>query len=258
MLDANPSHQEDEPMLVRDVMSTAVVSATPAMPLLDLAALLAEREISGVPVVDETGAVIGVVSEGDLLMKQLGAAQPERGLFHSVFRPLLSGDELRRRAATSVREAMTSPAITIEANRPVRDAATLMVERNVNRLPVIEDGQLVGMLTRADLVHAYLQRDDDVLRTVRRRVLRDAMWLEPDAYDVKVRDGAVTIAGTVDRRSTASIIGKLIGVVDGVVRVDNKLAWEWDDTSVAPAADGEREPGAASLTARDRPRSQHR
>lgn len=245
-------------MQVRDVMSSAVLSADAAMRLQDLAALLAEHQISGVPVVDETGAVIGVVSEGDLLMKQLGGARRDRGLFHSVFRPLLSGDELRRRAATSVREAMTSPAITIEADRPIHEAAAIMVERSINRLPVIEDGHLVGILTRADLVHAYLQRDEDVLRAVRRRVLGDAMWLEPDDYNVEVSDGVVTIAGTVDRRTTATIIGKLIGVVDGVERVDNQLDWEWDDTNIAPPAETEREPGAASLTARERPQRIHR
>jgi CBS domain-containing protein len=245
-------------MHVRDVMSTSVVTAAPAMHLQELAALLADRAISGVPVVDESGAVIGVVSEADLLMKQLGGARRGRGLLDWVFGPAVSGDELRRRAATSVRDAMSSPAITIEADRPIHEAATTMVERSINRLPVVEDGRLVGIVTRADLVHAYLQRDDDVMRTVQDRVLREAMWLDPDEFDVTVSDGVVTILGTVDRRTTATIIGKLIGVVDGVERVENQIAWNWDDTDIEPPADTEREPGAASVMARERPAAIHR
>ena len=151
---------------------------------------------------------------------------------------------------------MSAPPVTIDDDRAVREAAALMIDRAINRLPVMSAGRLVGIVTRADLVRAYLRRDDETLRTIREEVLRDTMWIDPDDLQVEVKDGHVRIAGTVDRRSTATILEKLIGLVDGVDRAHNDLRWRFDDTKLAPPA-GDPEPGAASLIARERPRSLH-
>ena len=246
-------------MKVRDVMTSEVVSVAPATRLKDLARLLSERRISGVPVVDE-GTLIGVVSEADLLAKQVGRPLSRRTPLDWIFGEQPSPWERRRRAATTVAEAMTAPAITVDVDRPLREAAALMVDRGVNRLPVLEAGRLVGIVTRADLVRAYLKRDEEILRTVRDAVIAHTMWLDPDALRIKVREGMVRIAGTVDRRSTATILEKLIRLVEGVDDVANYLTWEFDDSELEPAEPAEpaeHEPGAASLTARERPRALH-
>ena len=243
-------------MKVRDVMISEVVSAPPHMRLKDLARLLVEHRISGVPVVDH-GTVIGVVSEADLVAKQVGRPLSQRTPLDWIFGERPSPWERRTRDATTVAQAMTAPAITVDADRSLREAAALMVDRSVNRLPVLESGRLVGIVSRADLVSAYLRRDEDILRTVRDDVIRHTMWLDPDELRVEVREGMVRIAGTVDRRSTATILEKLIGLVEGVDGVANYLTWEFDDSALEPAGRDEPEPGAASLTARERPRALH-
>jgi predicted transcriptional regulator len=153
---------------------------------------------------------------------------------------------------------MTSPAVTINEDRPLREAAALMVDLGINRLPVVADGRLVGMLSRADMVRAYLRLDDEIEHAVREEVLRQTMWLDPGSFDIDVREGIVRISGKVDRRSTARIIEKLVGLVDGVSAVEASLKWEFDDTDVRASVETEPEPGAASVTARKRPPSLHR
>ena len=244
-------------MKVRDVMTTDVASVAPAMRLKDLARLLLERRISGAPVVDEDGRVVGVVSETDLLAKEVGRPLSRRTPLDWIFGEVPSTSEQRRRDATTVEQAMSTPATTIGADRPLREAATIMVDRAVNRLPVVDQGRLVGIITRADLVRAYLRRDDELLGTIRDEVIRGAMWLDPNDLRVEVHDGLVTIAGSVDRRSTATILEKLILLVDGVDGVANYLTSEYDDSAPVPREHHEEEPGAVSLMARARPRAMH-
>ncbi|MGZ8480823.1 MAG: CBS domain-containing protein [Candidatus Limnocylindria bacterium] len=243
-------------MKVRTVMSGDVVSVPPAMRLKELAMLLSERRISGVPVVDE-GTLVGVVSEADILAKQVGRPLSRRTPLDWIFGEPPGRGELRRRAATTVAQAMTTPAVTVEADRSVPEAAALMVDRDVNRLPVMDAGRLVGIVTRGDLVRAYLRRDDEILRTIREDVISHTMWLDPDQLRVEVREGTVRVTGTVDRRSTATILEKLIRLVEGVNDVANYLTWEFDDSSLEPAERDDPEPGAASLAARERPRALH-
>lgn len=243
-------------MEVRDVMTRDVISVPPSLPLKDVARLLSEHRISGVPVVDTAGEIIGVVSEGDILMKQRGRPVSRRGPLDCLFGERLDRAGLRRRAAHTASQAMSSPAISIGADRSLREAAALMVDRAINRLPVMSDGRLVGIVTRADLVRAYLRQDDETLQVIRDQVIRHTMWLDPDDIRIEVRDGHVRLAGTVDRRSTATILEKLIGLVDGVDHIENFLTWEFDDRAL-PAGEAEPEPGASSLTARERPRPLH-
>lgn len=245
-------------MKVSDVMTRGAISVPPETPLRDLARLLSEERISGVPVVDADGRCLGVVSEADVLVKQLSRPLSRRLPLEWLLGESHDPDELRRRAATTAAQAMTSPAVTIDQDRPLREAAALMVDRGINRLPVVADGRLVGMLSRADMVRAYLRLDDEIEHAVREEVLRQTMWLDPGSFDIDAREGIVGISGKVDRRSTARIIEKLIGLVDGVSAVEASLKWEFDDTEIRASDETEPEPGAASVTARKRPPSLHR
>lgn len=241
-------------MKVRDVMTRQIVTARPEMTLRDLALLLAEHRISGMPVVDASGTILGIVSEADILAKERGPAPSHGRGLSWVFGERAAPDELRHHAATTVGQAMTTPAICIDHERPLREAAALMLDRNVNRLPVMENGLLVGIVTRADLVRAYVRRDDEAREAIRDQVLRKTMWLDPDDMRIEVHEGIARLAGTVDRRSTAAIIERLVRLVDGVDQVESELGWELDDTEIAAGAEVEHEPGAASLATRERPR----
>ncbi|MFI8521202.1 CBS domain-containing protein [Streptomyces sp. NPDC085481] len=188
---------------VGGLMTADVVSAVPATPFKEVAKLLAERDISGVPVVDEDDHVVGVVSESDLLARH----EP------------------------TVRDLMTTPAVTVHAEETVADAARLMVRRGVERLPVVdEEERLVGIVTRRDLLCVYLRPDSEIRRRIREDVLTDVMGLPGDAVDVHVLDGVVTLGGRVRRRSQALSLVGLAERVDGVVAVVDQLSFREDDT----------------------------
>ena len=215
-------------MKVADVMSLDVVSVAPDAPIKEVARLLVERRISGVPVVTETGELVGVVSETDLVRKSDGVArrgeEPANWLFGTDER-----EALRREGRTAA-EVMSRPAITVEAGRPVADAARLMVKRSVNRLPVVDDGRLVGIVSRADLVRTFARPDAELAEEIRTDVLRKTLWIDPASVEVTVEGGEVTLAGTVETKTSAQLVPAFVASVPGVVAVDaSRLGWRNDD-----------------------------
>ena len=218
---------------VRDVMTTQVLSVTSGTPLKEVARLLVDRRVSGMPVVDDDGHVVGVVSETDFLMKEQGAdAVPHRSLAHIRGESRETRAQIDKLDARTAAEVMTAPAITIAPERRISDAAAIMVARGVNRLPVLEDGRLVGMVTRADLVRAYLRSDDELRQTIRDDVVVRVVGLDPDAFRIRVVDGIVSISGSVDRRLIAETLESLVRMVPGVVAVQSDLTWSVDDRSL--------------------------
>ncbi|HSM38425.1 MAG TPA: CBS domain-containing protein [Candidatus Limnocylindrales bacterium] len=242
-------------MKVRDVMTDKVISVHPETPLKEVARSLAEHGISGVPVVDDDNRVLGVVSEADFLLKEQDQPQPGRSLLFSWVFDREEGQRVEAKLhATTAGACMSRPAITVETDRGLREAAALMTRHGINRLPVVDDGRLVGIVTRADLVGTFLVPDEDLRARITDEVLRETLWLEPDEVRVSVTDGVARLDGTVDRRSTATILERLVSQVDGVVGVESALGWDLDDRKIAPVGDLEREPTAASVTSRERPR----
>lgn len=224
---------------VGDLMTREVVTTRPETPIKDVAKLLLEHGISGLPVVDEGGRVVGVISEGDLLVKEQGADAVAR-------RPLagILGDSSATRAqlakvkASTAGEAMTAPAVTTTAGASITEAAATMTRRQVNRLPVVEGEALVGVISRADLVRAFVRSDEDIARMIREEILLRTLWLDPSKFDVAVTDGNVRISGTVQRRSTAEMIERIASLATGVVGVAAEITWDFDDRDVqAPERD---------------------
>ena len=127
---------------------------------------------------------------------------------------------------------MTSPVITIGADALSPDAAALMTSERINRLPVVEDGKLVGIVTRADLVRTYVRSDDQLAASIREDVLVKTLWLDPNAFEVSVTDGVATIRGRVDRRSSAEMIARTAVLVPGVRDVVSEVTWTIDDAEI--------------------------
>lgn len=210
-------------MKIRDLMKKDVVTVGIDASLRDVAAVLAERGISGVPVVHE-GRVVGVVSEADILAKERGEA-PRRGLFGFLVDDRAAA-ELKLEARTAG-EAMNAPAVTIGPHRPVAEAAARMIDEDVNRLPVVDsDGALVGIVTRADLVRAFVRSDAELGREIREDVLLKTLWITPGAVNVAVQDGIVTLTGRVENRGTAEVLPGLVRHVPGVVSVVSEVIGE--------------------------------
>lgn len=202
-------------------MNRDVVAIRPETPLKQVAAILSVNHISGAPVCDRAGDVVGVISEADILRKEEGVRPDVGGRWNWLLRRL--DGETAKVAARTAGEAMTSPAVTIRATEPVSTAAQLMVERGINRLPVVSDGELVGIVTRADLVRAFHRPDEEVACEIRDDVLVHALWLAPEAMSLEVRDGVVDIRGTVDTEADAEVAERLIRRIPGVLDVHADL-----------------------------------
>jgi CBS domain-containing protein len=227
-------------MRVQDVMTRSVISVRPDTPLREVARVLDEHRISGVPVVDEAGTLLGVVSEADFLVEAQGGPavvrrSPIARLFGRDGDARSPGD---RHFASTASELMTSPVITIGPDELIADAAALMTKERINRLPVVEEGKLVGIVTRADLVRSYVRTDAQLADSIREDVLVRTLWLDPEAFEVGVADGVATISGAVDRRSSAEMIARTAVLVPGVRDVVSHVTWTIDDSELKSGTPG--------------------
>jgi CBS domain-containing protein len=217
-------------MRVIDVMTPDVHTTTAETSIRDLAAELGRLRISGMPVVSDSGQVVGVISEADVLAKaRRGPQDAGRGALERLLHRSSSNGDAKHDARV-VGEAMSSPAVTIETYCSVATAAGRMLEHGVNRLPVIQRGRLVGIVTRADLVRAFARSAEEVLAEARREVEHHQQLNgDPGAVAVELHDGDIVLTGSVRRRSDAEALPRLVRTVPGVVEVRSDLRWSDDD-----------------------------
>ncbi|WP_324787785.1 CBS domain-containing protein [Streptomyces sp. H51] len=193
-----------KPHPVGEVMTGEVVVAHRDTPVRELVRLLERHRISGLPVVDHDDKVLGMVSGTDL------ARAPEGG--------------------RTAGELMSTPAVTVHPEQSVSDAARVMERHGIERLPVIdEEDRLIGIATRRDLLRVFLRTDGTIRRQVIDEIVVGALGLPPDAVAVSVRDGMVTLAGRVERRSDIPPAVRSAYRVEGVVGVVNGLTYRVDD-----------------------------
>jgi CBS domain-containing protein len=206
-------------MRVSELMTSEVATASPEMSLKCAARTLANRGVSGMPVVDETGQVLGVLSEADILAKEVDERREKNVLLRFLEGPPVDD----RFEALTVGEAMTAPPIVIDPQRPVTEVATLLLSEGINRLPVVADGVLVGIVTRADLVRAFA-RDDQTIHDEIVRTARDDLWVDPARLEVEVHDGVVQLAGVLESQSEARVVATFARRVPGVVEVVSNIS----------------------------------
>jgi CBS domain-containing protein len=205
-------------------MTRDVVAVTPETSLKDVARKLIELRISGMPVVDAAGAVVGVISEADVLAKERVVYEDGGAIARLIHRP--DSSEKTKLAARVAGEAMTSPAITVEPYWTVPTVAKMMLEHGINRLPVVRRGELVGIVTRADLVRAFARTDEEIAHEVREALaLQEAMSFGRGPVEVHVEAGEATLTGTVRSRDDAQVIANVTAKVPGVVSVRSDIAW---------------------------------
>ena len=213
-------------MKISDVMTRDVMTVSPDATLKQVAEVLAGLGISGLPVVED-GQVLGVVSEADVLAKERGEAPRRSGLFGLLLDD--DSDLTAKLEARTAAEAMTTPAVTISPDRPLAEAAARMLDRRVNRLPVVEeDGTLVGIVTRADLVRAFVRSDEEIAREVEDDIILRTLWIAPERIKVSVAEGEVRITGHVESKAEADLVPEFVRKVPGVVSVSSSLTWEDD------------------------------
>ena len=167
------------------------------------------------------GRLVGILSERDLLFKEQDPSDSPRWLAW-LTDPLAVADRPKLDAHT-VGEAMTSPALTIEAGSRVAAAAKRMLSSSISRLPVVEDGELVGIVTRADLVRAFVRSDEDIAREIHDDVIVRGLWLDSETVEIDVQDGEVTLSGTLHDHVDEELLPKLVSGIPGVVSVRTHL-----------------------------------
>jgi len=209
------------------VMTVRPVVAAESTGFKEIAGLLAEYRISALPVVDDDGRLVGVVSEADLLLKEAVGL----GGHHHLIESSRSRREHAKAGALVARDLMTSPAVTIGPEAPIGEAARVMHDRAVKRLPVVDqDGRVVGIVTRSDLLRVFLRPDAQIREDIVEGLIVRTLWMDPNTIQVQVKGGVVEVGGHVDRKSDIPILTNMIGAVDGVIGVVERLRYRYDDT----------------------------
>ncbi len=210
-------------MRARELMSTPVVTIHPEASLKDLAELMVAHRVSGVPVVDRGGVLMGVVSESDVMEKIEGAAvaDAEGGLprLLTVLSKALDGST--KPAARTVADLMTTRVVTAGPDATVQELVHLMITYDVNRIPIVETGRLVGIVTRADILRTMVRPDAAIETDLRWRIAHE-LWIDPEALQISCRNGIVILAGTVDTHADADLVRRWAARTEGVVGVDDR------------------------------------
>jgi len=175
-------------LCVKELMSSPVVTVPPELPVKQVAALLVERRISAAPVVDARGQLVGIVSEADLVPLQ---AVPQRS------RRFPHPDQLLEFLPDTAGKAMTPHVVALPEDATVAEAASLMLERAVKRIPILRDGRVTGIISRRDLLRA-LARPDAAIRAEVQELL-DERVLQLGEVRVAVSGGVVHLSGPPDR-----------------------------------------------------------
>jgi CBS domain-containing protein len=209
---------------VKDVMTSRVVAVKQDASFKDIATMLRQYRVSAFPVVDGDGIVIGVVSEADMLPKE--ALMAAQGKQPGRISGALHHNEYAKAGGVTAADIMTRPPVTITPDGPVTSAARLMYSRRVKRLPVVtENGRLVGIISRADVLAVYSRPDEEIRQDIRENVILDGHLVDPDRLAVTVKDGVVTLEGHPETTETGHGIVADVWHVEGVVSVRDRLTY---------------------------------
>lgn len=221
-------------MQARDLMTTAVVTVSPETLVREIARLLLGHRISAVPVVDTDNRILGIVSEGDLMRRAEMGTEWHRSWWLSLTADV---DELAREYVKShgrrADDVMTREVVTVAEDTPAGEIASLLESRRIKRVPVVRDGRLVGIVSRADLLRGlaahppepegHSSTDDRAIREQLLRELRASRWASPASVNVVVKDGAVHLWGLVRTEEERQALRVAASNVPGVRAVEDHL-----------------------------------
>jgi CBS domain-containing protein len=202
-----------------DVMTSPVEVVGPTADVREVATLMLTRRISGIPVVSEHGEILGIVTEGDLLHKETTDAMPRAASGAATAERPARVDKLH---GVTVGDLMSTPVITVGDDASLREIAELMLRRQIKRVPVVRDGRLVGIVSRADVLRG-LVRPDEAVATAVRQVLRDGVRIDLSHLRFWVRNGVVSLEGVVESRCERELARRAVEAIDGVVQIDDRI-----------------------------------
>lgn len=224
-------------MIAADVMVSNVITVRPDTSVEKIAETLLANRISAVPVVNEAGGLVGIVSEGDLIHRVEAGTERHR----SWWLELLTGKEILAREfvkshARKAADVMTRPVITVKPSTPLGELASLLEKHRIKRVPVVNDGKIVGIVSRANLVQALVRIgneaapaasvEDSTLYDNIFAQLRSTSWADASNISVVVNNGTVELSGIVDSEIEKNAIRVAVEVTPGVRQVSNRLVVE--------------------------------
>lgn len=223
-------------MKARDLMTTNVVTVKPDTKVRDVAALMLEKHISGVPVLDDNGKLVGMISEGDLLRRpELGTEKHRRRWLAFFSRADEQAREFTKSHALRAGDVMTKQVLHIAEDTPLGDVVGLMEKHRVKRLPVLSKGKLVGIVSRVDLIRALATRQaepmppppdsDATIRAVMNDVLKNQDWALSAVVNVVVSDGVVHLWGVIDSDEQRQALRVAAENIPGVTAVEEHLTF---------------------------------
>jgi len=222
-------------MKAADVMVTNVITVHQDTPVAKIAETLLANRISAVPVVNDKDVLVGIVSEGDLIHRVEAGTERHR----SWWLELLSGKELLahefvKSHARKAADVMTRPVVSVQPDTPLGDIASLLEKHRIKRVPVVNNGKIIGIVSRANLIQALVSDtkasdqaiDDLTLHSNILEQLRSKPWVDSSTINVVVNNGAVELWGIVDSETEKNAIRVAVEVTPGVRQVSNRLVVE--------------------------------
>jgi CBS domain-containing protein len=218
---------------VGDVMTSEVTTISANAPLKEAAMVMVHAGISGIPVVDGEGRVMGIITEADFVAAEANRSwgRHRKRLLANLF------GEGEATAASVVADVMTKNPHTIDSSSSVTEAARRMTDLKVKRLPVVTpDGTLEGIISRADVMAAFARSDGELRSEIEADVVDRILRLAPGSIEVAVANGVVTLEGAVETKSEARLLEELAVRVEGVISVASNVQYGRDDTKSGSAA----------------------
>ena len=214
-------------MRIGDLMTTDLITVGPETSLKEAARRMLQAGISGLPVTDD-GKLVGIITEADFVSTEADRGAKKRaGLLRFFVR-----DNGIPSSERTVGDVMTDELWTIGPDADHVQAARIMESHGIKRLPVVENGDLVGLVSRTDMLRAFVRPDQDIVDEIRGQVMRKVMWVDPKRVAITCEDGNLVLTGNMETRADAELLVELTKRVDGVASVQDNLAYEIDNTKL--------------------------
>jgi CBS domain-containing protein len=226
---------QEDAMRAADVMTVQPVSIAPDAPIVDAIHMMLQRRFSGLPVVDQHGALVGILTEGDLLRRTETGTQRRRPRWIEFFiGPGRLASEYVQATGRKVREVMSTEVHTVTEDASLEDIVELMERHRIKRVPVMRDGKVVGIITRANLLYALASivgetkpaaGDDASIRSRIYAELEKQPWAPINLIDIVVRNGVVHLWGVVLDERQREAIHVAVENSSGVKSIEDHLVW---------------------------------
>lgn len=218
-------------MKAADIMSRDVITVSPEDRIADVVALMLEKKVSGIPVVDAENNVVGIVTEGDFLRRtELDTRRERTRWLEFILGPAKAAADYVEANARRVKDVQTPNPVTVTQYTPLNDIVALFEQHKIKRVPVTANGKLVGIVSRIDLLRALAKKlnrptlaSDDTIREQITAAIAREPWAPPYIPEPDIEDGVVTLRGTIFDATVREALKVLIETVPGVREVRDQL-----------------------------------